>query len=84
MVVGFQSGEGTREVSGAYRQFGHEIELERHLYTADHVASQIEAASLREVCRLVRRARGRERDDQAVLLAEHVSGSDLPAPNGGR
>lgn len=84
VVVGFQSGQGTRDVSGAYRQFGHEIQLERHLYTADHVASQIEAASLREVCRLVRRAQGRERDDQAVLLAEHVSGFDLPAPNGGR
>jgi hypothetical protein len=38
-------------------------------YTADQVASRIEAARLREVCRLVRRARGSERDDQAVLLA---------------
>jgi ubiquinone/menaquinone biosynthesis C-methylase UbiE len=69
LLVGFQSGEGTRDVSGAYRQFGHEIQLERHRYTADQVASQIEAAGLREVCRLVRRAQGKERDDQAVLLA---------------
>jgi ubiquinone/menaquinone biosynthesis C-methylase UbiE len=70
LLVGFQSGEGTRDVSGAYRQFGHEIQLERYLYTADQVASQLDAAGLREVCRLVRRARGKERDDQAVLLAK--------------
>ena len=69
VLVGFQSGDGTRDVSGAYRNFGHEIQLERHLYTADQVASQIEAAGLREVCRLVRRAQGKEKDDQAVLLA---------------
>lgn len=69
LLVGFQAGEGTRDVSAAYRRFGHEIQLERHLYTADHVASQIDAAGLREVCRLVRRAQGTERDDQAVLLA---------------
>lgn len=69
LLVGFQSGEGTRDVAGAYRQFGHEIQLERYLYTADQVASELEAAGLREVCRLVRRAQGTEKDDQAVLLA---------------
>jgi ubiquinone/menaquinone biosynthesis C-methylase UbiE len=69
VLVGFQSGEGTRDVSGAYRRFGHEIQLERHHYTADQVASQVEAAGLREVCRQVRRAQGSESDDQAVLLA---------------
>ena len=69
LLVGFQSGEGTRDVSAAYRRFGHEVELERHCYTADQVASQLEAAGLREVSRLVRRAQGTERDDQAVLLA---------------
>lgn len=78
LLVGFQSGEGTRDVSGAYRRFGHEVELERHLYSADDVAAQIEAAGLREVCRLVRRARVNERDDQAVLLADaparHIGG----------
>jgi len=70
LLVGFQSGEGTHDVSGAYRQFGHEIQLERYLYTADQVASQLEAGGLREVCRLVRRAQGKEKDDQAVLLAK--------------
>jgi SAM-dependent methyltransferase len=72
LLVGFQAGDGRRDVAAAYRRFGHEIQLERHLYTADHVASQIDAAGLREVCRLVRRAQGTERDDQAVLLAKAV------------
>lgn len=70
VLVGFQSGEGRRDLSQAYRQFGHEILLERHLYTADQVATRMLAAGLSEVCRLVRRAQGTERDDQAVLLAK--------------
>jgi SAM-dependent methyltransferase len=70
LLVGFQSGDGTRDVSAAYRRFGHEIQLVRHCYPPDHVASQIEAVGLREVSRLVRRAQGTERDDQAVLLAK--------------
>ena len=69
LLVGFQAGEGTRDLSRAYRQFGHEIQLDRQLYTADQIASRIESAGLREVCRLVRRAQGKEKDDQAVLLA---------------
>jgi SAM-dependent methyltransferase len=69
LLVGFQSGAGVRDVSAAYRRFGHEVQLERHLYTADHVASHIEDAGLREVRRMVRRGQGTERDDQAVLLA---------------
>ena len=68
LLVGFQSGKGIRDVSGAYRQFGHEIELERYLYTADEIGFQLEVAGLREVCRLVRRAQGKERDDQAILM----------------
>ncbi|MFG1839667.1 class I SAM-dependent DNA methyltransferase [Micromonospora sp. NPDC049175] len=77
LLVGFQAGEGTRDLSEPYRRrFGHEIHLERHRYTADQVAAEIEAAGLREECRLVRRARGTERDDQAFLLAttRRVSG----------
>lgn len=69
LLVGFQAGHGTRDVAATYRRFGHEIMLERHLFTADQVADWMEAAGLREVCRLVRRARGAERDDQAVMLA---------------
>jgi ubiquinone/menaquinone biosynthesis C-methylase UbiE len=70
LLIAFQTGEGARDVSPAYRRFGHEVELERYLYPADQVASHIEAAGLWEVCRLVRRAQGSERDDQAVLLAK--------------
>jgi ubiquinone/menaquinone biosynthesis C-methylase UbiE len=35
LLVGFQAGVGTRDVSAAYRKFGHEIQLERYLYTPD-------------------------------------------------
>ncbi len=71
-LVGFQSGVGSRDVAPAYRQFGHEIQLERHLTTADSVAATLKEAGLREVTRLVRGARDGERDDQAVLLARAV------------
>lgn len=70
LLVGFQAGDGTRDVSAAYRRFGHEVQLERYLYPVDHIASRIEAAGLREICRMVRRGQGNEKDDQAVLLAQ--------------
>ena len=62
----------TRDVSAAYRRFGHEIRLERYCYTADEVSARIESVGLREVARMVRAAQGNERDDQAVLLARAV------------
>jgi ubiquinone/menaquinone biosynthesis C-methylase UbiE len=70
VLVGFQSGEGTRDLSATYRRFGHDVQLDRHLHTADHVASQLEAVGLREACRMVRRSQAGEKDDQAVLLAK--------------
>jgi len=69
VLIGLQAGEGTRDVSAAYAKFGHEVELERHLYTAEEVATFLSDTGLREVARLVRGPRGSERDDQAVLLA---------------
>jgi SAM-dependent methyltransferase len=69
VLVGFQSGEGTRQVAWSYGQSGHERHLERHRYTADQVASQLEDVGLRELCRVVRRPQGSERDDQACVLA---------------
>jgi SAM-dependent methyltransferase len=69
VLVGFQAGEGTRDVSAAYRRFGHDVRLERHLYTADEVSARLEVAGLREECRLVRQPQGNEPDAQAVLLA---------------
>ncbi|RIV40097.1 class I SAM-dependent methyltransferase [Micromonospora radicis] len=70
LLVGFQSGEGIRDVAPAYRRFGHEIQLDRHLYLADQVAAELAAVGLREVGRMVRRARDTERDDHAAVLAE--------------
>ncbi len=69
-LIGLQAGEGTRDVSAAYAKFGHDVELERYLYTADEVAALIEGAGLTEVARMVRRPRDGERDDQAALLAQ--------------
>ncbi|CAN5627588.1 class I SAM-dependent methyltransferase [soil metagenome] len=80
LLVGFQSGVGTRDVSAAYRRHGHEIQLERHLYTADQVGSLLEGAGLHEVSRLVRRAQDGERDDQTVLLACRVREREQPTP----
>ncbi len=69
VLVAFQSGEGTQDVAPAYRRFGHDIQLQRHRYTADDVALELRNVGLREECRLVRRAQGSERDDQAVVWA---------------
>ena len=69
VLVGFQSGDGVRDVSAAYRRFGHQVQLERHLYPPEQVAGRLEAAGFREVCRLVRRGQDNERDDQAMILA---------------
>ncbi|WP_369054328.1 class I SAM-dependent DNA methyltransferase [Kineococcus terrestris] len=72
VVVAFQSGEGVRDVSAAYRRLGHDVRLERYLVTADEVAAGLRDVGLREECRLVRRPRGAEQDDQAVVLAQAV------------
>jgi hypothetical protein len=69
LLVGFQSGTGVRDVGPAYRRLGHEVRLERHLYTADDLAGRLADLGAHEAARLVRRAKADERDDQAVLLA---------------
>lgn len=68
LLVAFQSGQGIRDLSAGYARFGHHLELERHLFTADQVAGWARDAGLGETARLVRRGVGNERDDQAVLL----------------
>ncbi|WP_406829338.1 class I SAM-dependent methyltransferase [Pedococcus sp. KACC 23699] len=68
VLVGFQSGQGVREVV-SYRRFGHDVSLHRHLFTADEVASHLAAAGLTEVCRMQRAPVGREADGQAMVLA---------------
>ncbi|MBB6626394.1 class I SAM-dependent methyltransferase [Nocardioides sp. KIGAM211] len=69
LLVGFQAGTGVRDVAPAYRALGHEVVLERHLASPDEMGTRLADAGLVEVARLVRRAVGSERDDQAALLA---------------
>lgn len=69
VLVGFQAGQGVRDLAATYRRLGHEIDLKRHLHSADQVASGLETAGLRELVRLIRRRLNAERDDQAFLLA---------------
>ena len=69
VVVAFQAGTGARDLAPGYRRLGHDVVLERHLFSPDDVAGWLAGAGLEEVCRLVRRPQGREADDQAVLVA---------------
>lgn len=77
LLVAFQSGRGVRDVAPAYRGFGHEIVLERHLTTADDLTARAGAVGFGERARTVRAARGAERDPQAVVLLR------LAGPTGG-
>lgn len=70
LLIAFQSGHGTRDVGAAYRDFGHDVELQRYLTTADDVSTQLGVVGLTETCRLVRAAQGSERDAQTVMLAQ--------------
>lgn len=69
LLVGFQAGTGTRDVSASYRRLGHEVVLERHLHEVADVAAGLAAAGAREVARLVRPGVGHEGEDQAFLHA---------------
>jgi SAM-dependent methyltransferase len=80
LLVGFQAGAGVRDVAPAYRRFGHEVRLERHLYSADDVAAGLDASGVHEVARMVRRPGPGERDDHAAVLARRAM---APAPSAG-
>lgn len=69
VLVGFQSGAGVRDVSGFYRARGHDVELLRYLFAPEEVIDWMNTVGLHEVCRMTRRPRGGERDDQTVLLS---------------
>ena len=70
ILVGFQSGKGTQDVSAAYQRRGHHVTLERYNRTTDDIATALADAGLREVARLERQPAGEhERDSQAVLIA---------------
>lgn len=70
LLLAFQSGQGTRDVAAAYRRFGHDVQLERYLTTADDVATQLSTVGITETCRLVRAAQGEEGEARTVLLAQ--------------
>ena len=68
LLVAFQSGQGVVDLAAGYARFGHHLDLQRHLFTADQVAGWARDAGLNEAARLVRRGVDNERDDQAALL----------------
>ena len=69
-LVAFQTGEGVRDVSESYRRHGHEVVLHRWNRSPEQVAQALGTAGLTVVARLERAAAGRERDGQAVLVAQ--------------
>lgn len=73
LLVAFQAGVGTHDLAPTYRRFGHDIRLTRHLFDVDGVAKHLRSAGLLETCRLVRAARGSEKDPQAMLIARAAS-----------
>jgi ubiquinone/menaquinone biosynthesis C-methylase UbiE len=73
ILVAFQSGHGTRDVSDAYRSRGHDITLARYNRTPTQIMACLAAAGFREVTRLERQPAGaHERDSQAFLIAKRA------------
>jgi SAM-dependent methyltransferase len=74
LLVGFQAGEGARDLAEAYTRHGHDVTLTRYLRTADQVAGLLAAAGTEEIARVVRPpAQPWEDDDQAMLLVERAA-----------
>lgn len=69
LLVGFQAGVGTKNLSDAYGRHGHRVVLERYRRAPDQVARLLREAGAVEVARMVRAPEGSEDDDQAFLLA---------------
>lgn len=70
LLVAFQAGEGAHDTAETYRRYGHDVDLVRYRFTPEEAAEWLAGSGLQEVCRMVRRPEGKERDDQAVLMAE--------------
>lgn len=69
LLIAFQAGSGTVDVSESYRRRGHAVTLRRYNRTPDLLSEQLMAAGFREVARLSRGPAKHEKDDQAVLIA---------------
>lgn len=80
LLVGFQAGTGSQDLTETYRRLGHEVALVRHRRTADEMATLLLGLGTHEVARLIRSPVGTEVDDQAVLLMRRPA----PAPTSRR
>ncbi|WP_415853919.1 class I SAM-dependent methyltransferase [Sinomonas sp. G460-2] len=69
LLVAFQTGQGVRDLSEAYRRLGHNITLRRYDRTPEGLGRLLTSASMTEVARLERAAASHERTGQAVLIA---------------
>ncbi len=69
LILAFQCGSGTNDVSENYRRHGHDIALQRYNRTTSQMRSWLAHAEFREIGRLVRRASGQERNSQAFVTA---------------
>ncbi|HEU4812088.1 MAG TPA: methyltransferase domain-containing protein [Nocardioides sp.] len=82
ILVAFQSGRGTRDLSAAYMRHGHDITLERYNRTPEQVATALAAAGFQEVARLERQPAGaHERDSQGVVIGQTRSTAAYAAPS---
>lgn len=82
VLMGFRSGHGAHDVSGAYRGRGHDVTLVRYRRTPDQIAQMLAEAGFHEVARLERRpSLPHERDGQAVLIARSREGAEPSAPS---
>lgn len=68
-LLGFQSGEGAREVGAPFRRLGHDVRLVRQHRTPERMTAALAAAGLEVTAAAERAAAGGERDPQAVVVA---------------
>lgn len=68
IIIGYQSGGGTRDVSASYRRLGHEIELERYLYDHHEFEVPLRKLGCELLVQMLRPPVGFERDPQGVVL----------------
>lgn len=69
LLVAFQCGSGTNDVSESYRRHGHDIDLHRYNRTTAQVRGWLALTGFSETACLVRCADGRERNSQAFMTA---------------
>lgn len=69
LLLGFQAGDGSKDLAGSYGRHGHDVVLARFRRTPEAMTALMAEAGAAEVARLVRRpVQAWEDDDQAVIL----------------